>query len=132
MRTPRSGAFFLPLAELWYNSGYHSTIKTSSFVANHGREPRHWAIQATSTCRIPMLKEWLEERKLMQRVLSQHLHRAREVMKHQTDKKRTDINFVIGDRVFVKLQPYAQTFVHKRAEHKLAFKYFGPSKLFKR
>lgn len=47
-------------------------------------------------------------------------------MKVQADKKRTDRSFKPGDSVFIKLQPYVQTSVAKRANHKLAFRYFGP------
>ena len=32
----------------------------------------------------------------------------------------------MGDKVFLKLQPYVQSSVAHRANHKLAFKYFGP------
>lgn len=42
-----------------------------------------------STCKIPVLKEWLEERKTMQQVLKQHLHQARHIMNVQSDKKHT-------------------------------------------
>ena len=47
-------------------------------------------------------------------------------MKHQADKKRTGRTFAVGDRVFLKLQPYVQSSMAHRANHKLAFKYFGP------
>ncbi|EMS46801.1 UDP-glycosyltransferase 87A2 [Triticum urartu] len=33
---------------------------------------------------------------------------------------------VVGDQVFLKLQPYIQTSVAPRANHKLAYKYYGP------
>ena len=65
----------------------------------------------------------------MQQVLAEHLHRARNIMKAQADKKRTDRSFVIGDVVFVKLQPYVQTTVARRTNHKLSFRYFGPYKI---
>lgn len=47
-------------------------------------------------------------------------------MKQQADKGRIEREFSVGDLVYVKLQPYVQTSVATRANHKLSFKYFGP------
>lgn len=47
-------------------------------------------------------------------------------MKQQADKGRIEREFSVGDSVYVKLQPYVQTSVATRANHKLSFKYFGP------
>ena len=47
-------------------------------------------------------------------------------MKSQADKKRSFRTFEVGDQVFLKLQPYIQTSVAPRANHKLAYKYYGP------
>ena len=65
----------------------------------------------------------------MQQVIAEHLRRARDIMKKQADKKRSERTFVVGDVVFVKLQPYVQTTVARRTNHKLAFRYFGPFKI---
>ena len=126
---PNKWRRYLALAEIWYNSSFHSALNTSPFAALHGHEPRHWGIEAASTCKLPQLKEWLEERKHMQQVLAEHLHRARNIMKSQAHKKRADRSFVLGDSVFIKLQPYVQTTVAHRSNHKLSFRYFGPYKI---
>lgn len=47
-------------------------------------------------------------------------------MKADADKKRSSREFVVGDKVFLKLQPYAQTSVVNRPYPKLAMKFFGP------
>lgn len=53
-------------------------------------------------------------------------------MKHQADKQRTERSFVVGDFVYLKLQPYVQSSVAPRAHHKLLFKYYGPYKVLER
>ena len=47
-------------------------------------------------------------------------------MRRQADKLCTDSTFSAGDMVFLKLQPYVQSSVGRRAHHKLAFKFFWP------
>jgi hypothetical protein len=75
---------------------------------------------------VPELDQWVQERQLMVQVNKQHLLRAQQRMKLQADKNRSEISFEVGDKVFLKLQPYVQSSLAKRAHQKLAFKYFGP------
>jgi hypothetical protein len=53
-------------------------------------------------------------------------------MKHQEDKKRSEREFQVGDKVYMKLQPYIQTSMARRPNQKLAFKYFGPYEILAR
>lgn len=87
--------------------------------------PRHCGIDATSTCTAPSLLEWLEECEVVQQILQHNLHHARQYLKTQADKKRTERTFELGEDVFIKLQPYVQSSVVRRSS-KLAFCYFGP------
>lgn len=47
-------------------------------------------------------------------------------MKHQANKGRSEREFAVGDQVFLKLQPYAQSSVVNRPYPKLAYKFFSP------
>lgn len=53
------------------------------------------------------------------------LQRARDQMKRQTDKGRTERVFTVGQHVFLKLEPYCQSSVAARPHTKLAFKFYG-------
>lgn len=47
-------------------------------------------------------------------------------MKHQADKHRTERTFAVGDRVWLKLQPYSWSSVASRISPRLSYRYFGP------
>jgi hypothetical protein len=50
-------------------------------------------------------------------------------MKHQADQHHSECVFSVGNAVFLRFQPYLQSSVEKRANHKLAFKFFGPYRI---
>ena len=53
-------------------------------------------------------------------------------MKATSNKRRRDVQYDIGDWVFLKLQPYRQRSLAKKRNEKLAPRYFGPYKLLQR
>lgn len=59
-------------------------------------------------------------------VIQQHLGRAQTRMKRQADKHRSERSFAVGDWVFLKLQPYIQSSLARRANQKLSFRFFRP------
>lgn len=87
--------------------------------------PRHFSISALDNSSSD-LAAFIQDKQRIHLLLQQHLHRAKQRMKHQADKRRSDRTFQVGDLVFVKLQPYVQTSLVSRANQKLSFRYFGP------
>jgi hypothetical protein len=120
---------WLHLAEFWYNTSWHSALQQSPFYVLYGQSPRQLGIDASAACSVVSLDEWLQHRSTVQALIHQHLARAKNRMKMQADKNRTERTVNIGDWVYVKLQPYVQTSVAPRANQKLAYRFFGPYKI---
>lgn len=59
-------------------------------------------------------------------LLKYNLSKARNRMKQQADKHRTERDFQVGKWVYLKLQPYRQTSIDERPNQKLATRYSGP------
>ncbi|XP_066311533.1 uncharacterized protein [Miscanthus floridulus] len=123
---------WLPLAEFWYNSSYHSALGRSPFEVLYGNPPRHLGLDRDVVAPVPELSKWLEERAIMQDLIRQHLLRAQARMKRQADKGRSERVFAVGDSLYLKLQPYVQSSVSRRSNNKLSFKFFGPFRILAR
>lgn len=117
---------YLHLAEFWYNTSWHTSLQQTPFFVLYGQSPRQLGLDASSTCSVAFLDEWLQQKYVMQNLIQQQLAQAQNRMKLQADKHRTERSFEVGTWVYVKFQPYVQTSVATRSSQKLSYRFFGP------
>jgi hypothetical protein len=130
--TPKMWTKYLPMAEFWYNTTLHSAIGMTPFEALYGRPPPKLVDYIPGESKIASLDEALQQRHQILKLLKENLHRARNRMIQQANKKRTDKSFEPGQWVYLKLQPYRQVSVQNRVSQKLSKRYYGPFRILKR
>jgi hypothetical protein len=74
----------------------------------------------------------LRDRTTMLGLLKEHLQLARNRMKSQADKNRTEHVFQQGDWVYLRLQPYRQRSITLRKNLKLSPRFYGPFQILHR
>ncbi|KAL0462690.1 UNVERIFIED_CONTAM: Transposon Ty3-G Gag-Pol polyprotein [Sesamum latifolium] len=129
---PKEWAHWLPLAEWWYNTSFHSSIKTTPYEVIYGKPPPTPIPYEALRSSLEAVDRSLQHREATIRILKEHLHNAQHRMKVQADKKRSQREFAVGDLVFVKLRPYKQTSLKSHFIHKLTPRFFGPFKVLQR
>jgi len=129
---PRQWRKWLPLAEFLYNSTYHSALGCTPFKALYGCEPNLGAMPVLEEDAMSEATVMLRDRHMQLERLKIQLASAQNRMKLQADRRRSEKQFSIGDKVFLKLQPYIQSSLVNRPFPKLAFKFFGPYEILER
>ena len=124
--SPRQWKSWLPQAEFWYNSSFHSSLGCTPFKALYGYDPMVGALVDATICPPASIAEFVTDRQLQTNLLMDQLSRAQLRMKQKADRHRSDVEYQIRDQVLLKLQPYAQSSLVNRPFLKLAMKYYGP------
>lgn len=68
----------------------------------------------------------LVTREFKLQLLKFHLARSQQRMVSRANKHRTDRQFQVGDRVYLKMQPCRQVIMSNHHFNKLFYKYYGP------
>ncbi|GJY57505.1 retrotransposon-related protein [Tanacetum coccineum] len=129
---PKERTKWLPMAEFWYNTKFHSSTKTSPSESVYGQTPPQYVIYEAGVCRVEEVDRTLVAREQAIQLLQFHLKRAQNKMKSMADKHTSDREFNEGDWVYLKLQPYRQVTVRQSAQHKISTKYYGPFRVLKK
>ncbi|KAG8483025.1 hypothetical protein CXB51_021866 [Gossypium anomalum] len=94
---------YLPLIEFAYNNSFQSSIKVAPYEALYGRKcrtPLHWTeLRENKIHKIDLIKEIEQKVK----VIRDSLKTASNHQKSHADLKRKDIEFEVGDKVFLKV-----------------------------
>ena len=121
----------LSLMEFAYNNSYQSSIGMAPFEALYGRK-----------CRTPVCWDEVGERRLIGlelvhitldkiQIVRDRLKIARDRQKSYVDKRRRDLQFKVGDRVFLKVSPWKGVLRFGR-RGKLRPRYIGPYEIITR
>jgi ribosomal protein L21E len=125
-KEPKKWAEWIPAAEWWYNTSYHTSLKTTPFEALYGYAPPQMHHIAVPCDISPEAQVTLQEKEQMLKSLQQNLLQAQNRMKKYADLKRTERKFEVGDMVYLKMQPYRENALGLRNSLKLSSKYYGP------
>ncbi|GKB37833.1 retrotransposable element Tf2 [Tanacetum coccineum] len=99
---PKQWYKWLSLAEWWYNTNFHTSIKTTPFEAVYGKAPPVHIPYIRGESKVEMVDKTMREREAAVELLKFHMKRAQDRMKSQADKHRTDKEFDYGDWVYLR------------------------------
>ena len=122
---------YLPLAEFAYNNSYQSSIRMAPYEALYGRR-----------CRTPSCWTELGERQVLGpelvadtedkvKLIRDRLKEASDRQKSYADLKRKEIEYSVGDMVFLKVSPWKKILRFGK-KGKLSPRFIGPYRILKR
>ncbi|KAG8473027.1 hypothetical protein CXB51_034902 [Gossypium anomalum] len=122
---------YLPLAEFAYNNSYQVSIQMAPYEALYGRR-----------CRTPSCWTELGERQVLGpelvvdtedkvKLIRDRLKEASDRQKSYADLKRKEIEYSVGDKVFLKVSPWKKLLQFGK-KGKLSLRFIGPYRVLKR
>ncbi|GKD13980.1 ty3-gypsy retrotransposon protein [Tanacetum coccineum] len=102
------------------------------YQALYGKVPLAIIPHLPGSSKVATVDDALIERDALLRLLRQNLLAAKNRMEEKANRMRRYVEFAVGDKVLVKLQPYQQLTLARRLLNKLAKRYYGSYKILER
>ncbi|CAL8991237.1 unnamed protein product [Prunus brigantina] len=121
----------LPLMEFAYNNSYQASIKMSPYDALYGKQcrtPFYWDEVGENRLEV---SEDVERTKKQVEIIRERLKAAQDRQKSYADNRRKDLQFEVGDWVFLKLSPWKGV-IRFGKRGKLSPRYIGPYEIIER
>ncbi|KAK4382892.1 Transposon Tf2-12 polyprotein [Sesamum angolense] len=121
----------LPLMEFVYNNSFHSSIGMAPYEALYGRRCRGlvcWDVEGLRQLEGPeLVQETMEKIQIVKKCLKA----AQDRQKSYVDKHRREMEYEVGDKVFLKVSPW-KGILRFGKQGKLSPRYIGPYKIIER
>ena len=97
---------WLPLVKWWYNTSFHTVAKMTPFIALYGYHSLSITSSLKETSKVQAVEDYIKHQQQVLKHLKDNLNLSQNRMKQQGDQHRSEINFDVGDWIFLRLQPY--------------------------
>jgi hypothetical protein len=103
---PKKWMAWLSFAEFWYNTSFHTALQLTPFQALYGFPPPLISELAVPGPTDLAATEFLTAKQQMLDQLKQNLLQAQNQMRKFADLQRSERTFEVGDKVYLKMEPY--------------------------
>jgi hypothetical protein len=129
---PKTWLQWLPWVEYCYNTSYQTALRTTPFHVVYGRAPPPMIPYQLGAAKVAAADQQLHNQDVFLQEVRDRLLQAQSVMKVAHNKQHRDLEFMVGNWVWLCLNQRAASSVHDAPPSKLASKYFGPYEVIQR
>jgi hypothetical protein len=94
---------WFPWAKWWYNKSFHTSSKTSPFLALYGYNPPYISLPLKGNTNVQVMEDHIGNQQEILKLLKNNLVMAKNKIKQQVDKHHSEREFEVGDWVFLRL-----------------------------
>jgi hypothetical protein len=123
---PRTWLRWLPWAEYCFNTSYQMALKTTPFQVVYRRPPPPMIPFQAGSARVAAVDRQLRDRDTFLAEIKDRLLQAQALMKTAHDRQHRQVEYQVGDWVWLRLNQRAAATIRSEAPSKLAPKFFGP------